>query len=61
MPIFVSPHNVSTESSVNPPKALSVMKTSFIGHHIKMGIHDIMHYISEQLVDVVKPMVHYEV
>lgn len=34
------------------------MTTSFIRQQINMGIHDIMYQVCQQLVDIVKPMVH---
>lgn len=37
------------------------MMTSFIQQQIDMGIHNIIHQLSKQLADIVKPMVHNEV
>lgn len=37
------------------------MTTSFIRQQIDIGIHDIMHQVSQQLTHIVKPMVHNKV
>lgn len=35
-----------------------IMTTSFIGQQIDMRIHDIVYRVSQQHIDIVKPMVH---
>lgn len=52
---IMTPVNETGES-----KQPMVMTTSFIRQQIDMGIHDIMHQVSKQLADIMKPMVHNE-
>ena len=54
------PPEVPVDNVVSEPITTTVT-TSFIRQQIDMGIHDIMYQLSQQLSDIVKPMVHNEV
>ncbi len=58
------PVQIEEEAEIQPNESNEtpvVMTTSFICQQLDLGINDIMYQVSQQLADIVKPMVHNEV